>query len=83
MAAKSRDLFLTIRSEGAILPPDLLQRIVSGDRELEGLKPDDYHLTKSEKLNEATSRSWNRLLGAWHPSGPPLKNFPRRNREHR
>jgi hypothetical protein len=65
MASKSRDLFLTIRSEGAILPPDLLQRIVTGDRELEGLKPDDYHLPKSEKLNEATSRSWNRLLGAW------------------
>ncbi len=65
MASKSRELFLTIRAEGAILPPDLLQRIVSGDRELEGLKPDDYHLPKSEKLNEATSRSWNRLLGAW------------------
>lgn len=65
MASKSRDLFLTIRSEGAILPPDLLQRIVTGDRELEGLKPDDYHLPKSEKLNEATSRSWNRLVGAW------------------
>ena len=59
MASKSRDLFLTIRAEGAILPPDLLQRIVSGDRELAGLKPDDYHLSKGEKLNEATSRSWN------------------------
>jgi hypothetical protein len=65
MASGSRDLFLTIRSEGAILPPDLLQRIVAGDRDLDGLKADDYHLPKGEKINEATSRSWNRLLGVW------------------
>src|SRR5580704_15926244 len=76
MATKSRDLFLTIRSEGAILPPDLLQRIVAGDRELEGLKPDDYHLPKSEKLNEATSRSWNRLLGAWASFRPAAEKLP-------
>ncbi len=76
MASKSRDLFLTIRSEGAILPPDLLQRIVSGDRELYGLKPDDYHLPKSEKLNEATSRSWNRLLGAWSSFRPAAEKLP-------
>jgi hypothetical protein len=65
MASKSQDLFLTIRSEGAILPPDLLQRIVAGDHELDGLKADDYHLPKGEKINEATSRAWNRLLGVW------------------
>jgi hypothetical protein len=65
MASKSHDLFLTIRSEGAILPPDLLQRIVAGDPEIDGLKADDYHLPKGEKINEATSRSWNRLLGVW------------------
>ena len=65
MASKSHDLFLTIRSEGAILPPDLLQRIVAGDAELDGLKADDYHLPKGEKINEATSRAWNRLLGVW------------------
>jgi hypothetical protein len=76
MATKSRDLFLTIRSEGAILPPDLLQRIVAGDSELEGLKPDDYHLPKSEKLNEATSRSWNRLLGAWASFRPAAEKLP-------
>jgi hypothetical protein len=65
MASKSQDLFLTIRSEGAILPPDLLQRIVAGDHELDGLKADDYHLPKGEKINEATSRAWNRLMGVW------------------
>jgi hypothetical protein len=65
MASRSRDLFLTVRSEGAILPPDFLERVVSGDGELEGLTPEDYHLAKGEKLNEVISRSWNRLLGAW------------------
>jgi hypothetical protein len=65
MASRSRDLFLTVRSEGAILPPDFLERVVSGDPELKGLTPDDYHLSRGEKLNEVISRSWNRLLGSW------------------
>ncbi len=65
MPARQRDLFLTIKTEGAILPTDLLQRIVEGDAELGGLTPDSYHLAGGEKLTEATSRSWNRLLGAW------------------
>ena len=57
--------FTTIRSEGALLPPDLLQRIVEGDRKVPGLTPEAYHLVGNEKLNEAVSRSWNRLLGVW------------------
>jgi hypothetical protein len=65
MAFRNRDLFLTVRSEGAILPPDFLERVVSGDGELDGLTPEDYHLPRGEKLNEVISRSWNRLLGAW------------------
>ncbi len=65
MAVKQRDLFLTVKTEGAILPTDLLQRIVEGDAELGGLTPDAYHLGGGEKLTEATSRSWNRLLGSW------------------
>ena len=76
MGSKSQDLFLTIRSEGAILPPDLLQRIVAGDRELEGLKADDYHLPKGEKINEATSRAWNRLLGVWASFRAAIEKLP-------
>src|SRR5262249_24975921 len=30
-----------------------------------GLTPDAYHLAGHEKLNEAASRAWNRLLGIW------------------
>src|SRR5690606_10932833 len=64
MQTTRRELFTTVRSEGAILPIDLLQRIAVGDPEIEGLEPRDYHVY-GERLNEAINRSWNRLLGAW------------------
>ena len=63
-SSSHRTPFLTIRAEGALLPVDLLQRVVENDRELGGLTPESYHLS-GEKLNEAINRSWNRLLGAW------------------
>ena len=59
------NIFSTIRTEGMLLPTDLLQRIASGVADLDGLKPTDYYLAEGEKLNEAISRSWNRLLGLW------------------
>lgn len=62
---KRSSIFNTVRTEGAILPAELLQRIVSGDATLEGLKPTDYHLSPSERLGEAATRSWNRLIGVW------------------
>jgi hypothetical protein len=61
----ARNPFTTIRTEGALLPIDLLQRIVAGDSALGGLDTESYHLAGSEKLNEAINRSWNHLLGAW------------------
>jgi hypothetical protein len=64
MSDNRRTPFLTIRAEGALLPVDLLQRIVENDKDLGGLTPESYHLS-GEKLNEAINRSWNRLLGAW------------------
>ena len=65
MKTRHRNHFTTIRTEGALLPPDLLEKIAEGAPDLEGLRPGDYHLLKNEKLNEAISRSWNRLRGAW------------------
>lgn len=65
MKRQSEGTFTTIQTEGAILPSDLLQRIVEGDKELPGLRPEDYHLTPNEKLNEAINRSWNRLIAVW------------------
>ncbi|WP_051273673.1 Eco57I restriction-modification methylase domain-containing protein [Desulfotruncus alcoholivorax] len=76
MQTQQKDVFTTIRTEGAILPPDLLQRIVKGDRELDGLAPEDYHLAKGERLNEAINRSWNRLQGVWAAFKAALEKLP-------
>jgi hypothetical protein len=64
MRTRSREDFTTIRTEGQILPPDLLARIVARDKDLEGLDPGSYHLV-SQTINEAISRSWTVLQGAW------------------
>jgi len=69
-------IFTTVRSEGAILPMDLLQRIAQGDPNLDGLTPESYNLLKTEKLNEAINRSWNRLLSAWVAFKAALEKLP-------
>lgn len=60
---RSANQFQTIRSEGAILPPDLLHKIAAG--EVQGLAPDAYHLPPGVKLKEAISQSWTRLQAHW------------------
>src|SRR5437879_2260659 len=65
MQRRQHTIFTTVRSEGAILPADLLSRVATFDPKLQGLTPDSYYLLKTEKLNEAINRSWNRLLSAW------------------
>lgn len=67
--------FVSVRTEGGLLPPDLLTRIVAGDR-LEGLRPGDYHLAEGERLREAISRSWNRLVAAWSGFRTALEKLP-------
>lgn len=61
--ARNKDQFQTIRSQGVMLPPDVLQRVAL--LELDGLKPDDFHLPPSIRLNEAISQSWSRVLAFW------------------
>ncbi len=73
MPARRRDLFVTVRTEGGILPADLLQRIALGDAE--GLRAEDYHLS-GERLSEAITRSWNRLLAAWASFRTALERLP-------
>lgn len=55
--------FQTIRTEGALLPPDILRRLASLKEE--GLNPESFHLPPSTKLSEAISRSWNILRAHW------------------
>jgi hypothetical protein len=64
MRSSARSLFTTIRTEGAILPSELLERIAKG-RDFEGLTPDSYHLLAGQKLNEVIERSWKQVLVAW------------------
>ena len=65
MRLRSRDLFQTVRTEGGLLPADLLQRVADGDSDARRPEPADYHLAPGERLNEAITRSWTRLAGAW------------------
>jgi hypothetical protein len=60
-----RAQFETIRTEGGLLPADLLQRVRGRDKDLGGLRREDYGLPPNEPLNEAIVRSYNRLVGAW------------------
>ena len=51
MRGKTGDIFTTIRTEGALLPVDLLQRILAGDKGLPGLTPEDYHLSGEKVID--------------------------------
>lgn len=54
-----------VKTEGGLLPADVLQRIASADKDIPGLSPADFHLEGTETISEAITRSWNRLLGVW------------------
>jgi len=54
-----------IDSKGGLLPRDLLDRVGSGDETLGGLDPTDYQLVPGERVRDAITRSWNRLVGVW------------------
>ncbi len=61
--APAGSAFPSIRSEGGLLPPDLLGRLAAG--QADGLSPGSYHLVAGERLRERITRSWNRLQPAW------------------
>jgi predicted ATPase len=65
-----------IRSEGGLLPADLLARIRARDSRLPGIKPAHYGLVPGETLNEAASRSWARLTGLWRRFAQKLTTRP-------
>ena len=74
--ARKRDFFTTIRTEGGLLPADLLERIAAGGTGLDGLNPTSFHLAPGEKISEAISRAWNRLLGYWETFRASVEKLP-------
>src|SRR5262245_16040007 len=68
--------FETIRSEGGLLPTDLLRRVLDPRAELEGTRPEDYGLPPGERLNEAITQSWNRLRKHWADFRTATVNLP-------
>ena len=57
--------FQTVRSEGGLLPPDLLRRVPDPAGGLPGVRPEDYGLPRGERLGEVITPCWNRLLKHW------------------
>ena len=76
MRSRSREQFTTIRTEGGLLPVDLLQQLISGDGDLDGIEPIHYHLAAGERFNEVITRSWNRLDRAWETFREREKELP-------
>ncbi len=65
MSANGRALGPSIRTEGGLLPADLLARVASNDPRVPGLTLAAYHLDAGLRFGEAITRSWNRLIGSW------------------
>jgi hypothetical protein len=68
--------FTTVRTVGSLLPPDLLGRVVAGDRTLPGMASTDYHLGGHESARDAANRHWGHLLGAWKTFQTALAALP-------
>ena len=64
MARRDQE-FQTIRSEGGLLPLDLLLRVRDPQSQLPGTGSDDYGLPAGERRNEVITQSWNRLRKHW------------------
>lgn len=69
------DAFQTIHSEGGLLPPDLLRRLLEPKDALPGMRPEDYGLAPGERLNEVLTQSWNRLRRHWVAFRAAAKNL--------
>jgi len=68
--------FQTIRSEGGLLPPDLLRRVLDPKEQLDGTRPEDYGLPQGERLNEVITQSWARLRKHWAEFRTAAANLP-------
>jgi hypothetical protein len=75
MARRSQD-FQTIRSEGGLLPADLLRRILDPREKMPGTTPEEYGLPHGERINETITQSWNRLRRHWAEFSEAARRLP-------
>jgi len=68
--------FHAVRSEGGLLPYDLLQRIALEDKTVPGLSPETYHLEPGDRFRDATNRAWTRLVTAWRAFRAAVAKHP-------
>ncbi|MEU0516326.1 hypothetical protein [Streptosporangium sp. NPDC006007] len=61
---------------GGLFPHNLLAQVRTGDPQLPGVKPADYHLTGSERLGDAAARKWQRLRSVYRSFHEELKRLP-------
>lgn len=76
LSSGHRGPLTTVRTVGAVIPADLLARVVAGN-DLAGLSADDYRLELGVSPREAANRAWSVLTGAWTSYREALANRPR------
>lgn len=65
-----------IRSEGNLLPADMLIHILHRDRGIPGLTEDAYHLIGGVRLTEAINQSWQKMQTVWTNFAAKMSSFP-------
>lgn len=76
MKPSRSNIFTTVQTEGALLPADILQKLISHDPDIEGLSPESYHLDKQQKINEEITRSWNKCIVQWRRFQSEIEKLP-------
>lgn len=74
--SRSSRRFSAVRTDGGLLPQDILSRIQSGDSTLPGTRADTYNLGPHERIGEAVNRSWNQLIATWRVFRKNLEKEP-------
>ncbi len=57
--------FVTVKTEGGLIPAEFLARIADEDPTIPGLGSEDYGLLPYERLTDGAQRAWTYLTGAW------------------
>ncbi len=54
-----------VRTQGAIIPLELLVASMDGEPQVDGLRPEDFHLFGGQRLNEKITECWEKLQRCW------------------